>query len=358
VPFKKLIIPKKDEIVRAVSEMPDVKACSDLRQIGNQHRLEVTPVEGNISYVDFYFNKGGDVTIQPKVGPNPEFSAKVAQHVKDTLCCSAEALKKTASLPNFKEEDCATLIQFLREELGLTVAMSTHPLHLSYTLSSDRDGKVTLNYYSSTKKLVVQGAACSLKFQVNNAIAEICPEVSDALILWMTDAYDVKMTKEDVERELSSLLPISFSHIQGKLIEILKPGIVYLRMSLPKGVNDYSSFVYPGFRALEGALKIVFQKQNPATEFRCEPLSGRFDERGGRYILNGQYGPAFSDVTLVSAINEAYTFFKNNRHSVFHVDDSIETSRLIETKEKADELFRYSLIHIEKIISEAVKRFG
>lgn len=92
-------------------------------------------------------------------------------------------------------------------------------------------------------------------------------------------------------------------------------------------VSDYSCYTFGLLRAMEGIIKMrlledtviiddfgeLFYKKRSTNTFHFRLTCGIYDER-----------PA-----LKRAIEHAYTFYNSNRHSTFHIDDQIETTRIL-----------------------------
>lgn len=59
-----------------------------------------------------------------------------------------------------------------------------------------------------------------------------------------------------------------------------------------------------------------------------------YDDRADISTIDPKHVSIFN-VNQVAAIEHSYSYYKKNRHGLFHIDGCIDTSRIVETKEEA-----------------------
>ena len=113
--------------------------------------------------------------------------------------------------------------------------------------------------------------------------------------------------------------------------------------------EEYSMYVFPALRALEGHIKylITVAGGNPGRQFSCFDRDRTMNSNG--YIVT----ESFPDRSKNSSIEKCYNYYKLQRDTAFHFGDimgQVDNTRLIETKEEADEIIKkcLSLISTEQ----------
>lgn len=113
-------------------------------------------------------------------------------------------------------------------------------------------------------------------------------------------------------------------------------------------VSDYSCYTFDILRSIEGLLKYrLLQDVPPFNDF------GDYFERNrttGTYVFKTSFSLYDANPGLKYAMEQAYTFFNINRHSTFHVDNMINTTRVLDYSE-AISIIKQSLVHINAICS-------
>ena len=179
----------------------------------------------------------------------------------------------------------------------------------------------------------------TLYFQGN--ITPLFVSLMNAALQWM-------LTDEN-EKSVIGLKNVSCNvdcdvtkHIQN--IDKLKPdGNVMIKMiktSLQLAnsgivVSDYGCYTYGVLKAIEGVIKLRLLEDVPP-----------FDKIGDYFIYDKHTGTykfkqTFYDtkIELKRSLEKAYTHFNKYRHSTFHVDDQIETTKILSYSEAISILY-------------------
>jgi hypothetical protein len=141
-------------------------------------------------------------------------------------------------------------------------------------------------------------------------------------------------------QELARILKRSRHFLGETLVKMLLPSLVYLRLTLK--LEDFSSFVYPVMRALEGYIKLLFRSKEVLITkkgFSRVMQNGRIKESVRRKI---------DCETTCQVIERLYQHYSANRHGLFHVDFPIEASKRIETRQEARRIIMETLYLIEE----------
>ena len=116
-------------------------------------------------------------------------------------------------------------------------------------------------------------------------------------------------------------------------------------------LEDFSAVAFPALRGLEGFIKQIILKSglkladmNPIGDY-FEPVVV------GKYILRKDYADLVGD-TYSNILVKSYNFYFSQRHGIFHMDTSVETSRILGSIEDA----RRIVDNVFEIIEDASKQ--
>lgn len=160
----------------------------------------------------------------------------------------------------------------------------------------------------------------------------------------LANAYRKNIDSKKIDEQVQDLFPIFPSDYPESIKRLIRQAIINLSYYVES--EDYSQYVFPAFRALEGHMKYLFVKAGiticSKKGFNCfnrDPLTGE-------YVLSDTI---ISDRELKSRLEKYYNFYNTTRHTIFHFGDIIgntDSTRLIETKGEADELIKKCLTYI------------
>ena len=158
----------------------------------------------------------------------------------------------------------------------------------------------------------------------------------NAALLWMLDDVDENNSIIGLKNVSCNIESDVTKHIDH--IEKLKPdGDVMIKMiesSLQLvnsgiSVSDYGCYTFGVLKAIEGILKLRIQEDVYI-----------FENFGDYFIINKNKGTYHFKTSLYDeqpnlkkALEKAYNHFHKYRHSTFHVDDQIETTKILNYSE-------------------------
>lgn len=199
---------------------------------------------------------------------------------------------------------------------------------------------VTL-YNSGLKKLLVQGAN-TIIFQIfTTYIYELTGHDGDQIL---SSAYRKKIDQKTINDQVKASSPIFPTDYPDNIKRLIRQSIINLNYYIES--EEYSQYVFPACRALEGHMKYLFEKagltvKNSFTYFKI-------DQSTQSYILPSS---VISDQVLRQRLEKYYNFYHATRHTIFHFGDiigSTDTTRLVETKEEANDIINECLSYIRE----------
>lgn len=113
-------------------------------------------------------------------------------------------------------------------------------------------------------------------------------------------------------------------------------------------MEDYSCYAFPALRALEGYIKYLFGLKEIT-------IGHTFSNVFNGDVLTPQIATRIGDATFQNELERLYVYFKGNRHVLFHTEQILIGTRLIEDKHEADEIINTVLNLIESSYANIYK---
>lgn len=320
-----------DLIKAAGIELWDSFHFISLEEKGNVTQCVFT-ADGKPSTLNFHSKSNGTTTMSP-TGKNTEFSNQLKEKVfelsdfKDT----GEAKSHTFTIT---KEWADKLIGFLDQLEGITKEHKEHEASKleQYKFMSGIGDRLNVNIYA-TGKVVLQGKPAFLYTEALSFLS-YSPEVTVKDVVEANNKFhDIDVHVSETRKELKELMPNTYGAIDDTLFKILSPAISLRKYSCE--IEDYSCYAFPALRALEGYLKHLFEMEeirighNYGIKFGHDTKTNAFHLRE-RVVLDLK-NPKI-EVPLV----EVYSYLNGNRHTLFHTEQMLITTRILEDKEEAD----------------------
>lgn len=283
------------------------------------------------------------ITLNFKVGTNVDLSSTLATHLAEK-CMKTKFEQKPLSLKSITQKDWDFLIQYLVEHYGFVSKTRVEPNGVSFEISGSKLKPVYLIRYNNGRFLM-QGKALEIYGIIASLLCELVADKS-MVITAQIEAYSIEgISPESLSDELNNLMPTSFDFIGPTLQAIISSSLAFAKLNVD--LPDYSGFAYPAIRGLEGYVKLLLAKYNyPITE------QAGFADKFNKRILKESVKDTIRCPSSIEAIERSYDLYSIHRHGLFHVDANPETSRILETKEKAVSLIYEIIGLIEKTFSE------
>lgn len=333
-----------------------IKKCSgpdsnvSLRKKGKEYRY-VVEKNGKKALLIFYFNKNGTTTINPKVGKNPDLSLELANCIKEkTLITKRKAF--SLSFRDVEEDNFSLLLEYL-EELNAEKLEDQDSINRRLLkFKSPFKDEIVITYYKN-KTVLIQGKPLYLYTEIKLFFYEILS--FEQVVKTEGETYQVDISSADVRQELESFLPTAFGFLDERIIKILTPSICLNKLEID--LEDYSAFVFPALRGLEGYIRALLKIKGKSNGVRNVKKLGSLFEDCDDYqqCLQKFAKDEIACVKTCKAIESAYSLYVSKRHALFHVSTQIQTTPIIWTKGAAEALVVDVLKTIEESYSQIVQ---
>lgn len=339
---KKGVFLNRETITQDVSEIGRKKwadfYCGEIYSVGNINRCDLS-ADGKKAMLNLFFNVDGSTTVQV-CGQNQDISAYVKAKLEEEHGYASNVLAKTYSFKKLSDEWTNKLIKYLSSLSNISVEeriIETIPKHDEFAFLSTLGDKLTINRYENGT-VVLQGKPAYI-FSEALSFMSYCKDVTvDDIIDSINTANKVNISSKEVRHELNSLLPNALSGLDETIVKILAPSITLRKISV--NLDDYSCLAFPALRALEAYIKFLFAKKNIAIGYN---FGGIFKEDE----LTPETRVKISDLAYECELETLYKYLKSNRHVIFHTEQILVGTKLIEKKAEADAIVNDVLNLIE-----------
>ena len=345
--FKKLNLDRSkiDEVIQEWASL-DQKPEPQKKGTGYHYRIKK---DGSEVLLIIYLNHDGTTSLNPTAGKNRDASIDLANYIKEK-CLIAERKNFSLSFKSVPEEDFSLLLDFLCNDLDAEIILdepsSTGRL---LKIKGPSDDEITVTYYN-TKTVHVQGKPLNLYVEVKLFFYEILS--FEQVVKHEAETYKIDLDVDDIKNELLAYLPTAFSFLDEKLVKIITPALSLIKLEIP--LEDYSSFVFPALKGLEGYIRqLLRHKGNEDGVKKVGRIGSLFIKGANKCFLLQDFAKSdiACDVTC-NALEKAYSFWMPRRHPYFHVDKHISMTPIIYNKKDAETIVHETLTLIEETYSK------
>lgn len=213
-----------------------------------------------------------------------------------------------------------------------------------YTFVSARGDRLYVNVFKD-ERIILQGKPAFLFSEAMSFLANYSEVTMEDVVAANNSFFEVDINVADTRKELQRLMPNAYGEIDDTIIKLLSPAISLKRVSIE--LEDFSSFAFPVLLALEGYLKFLFRIEDiKVTQHFGEVFE--WDEAKDGYRLKAYIREKFQGTNREVLLVEVYDYYREHRHSLFHTDQDLMESRIIENKAEADVIVSEVVAMIEQ----------
>ncbi|MFA1603635.1 type II toxin-antitoxin system RnlA family toxin [Alcaligenes faecalis] len=325
-----------DESTHSFLELKGYTADGGIQQFDRRKRVIFGAVGTDFATVDLHLNTTGTTTIQWKMGKNPPLGKQLAEHLKSTIN-PAEFEHVNYALKGITEESVDPIVECLQELDGFEVRiLQDSAVCKQLTLKSIRhQDTLTLTHHRKTRVLQLQGKPLSCYRHVIFMLTDLLDLKGLEQVLYRVDDTSAQIVRKEVAEDyLKGFFPKSYIHIPDSIKNLLISSCC-VKLAAPK-LPDYCLLLYPDLRSLEGVLKQEMSGYLMSVEDAKNGFGDFFDvNKPGVCTLKTEYAQAVGHQKMVDAFNTSYSFYRKHRHTIFHMEEFPDGSRMINTLEKA-----------------------
>lgn len=306
-------------------------------------------VDGEEMLLNIYLLNDGRTTLTYKVGKNQNLSKKLAEYIKEnTLVDSRPNI--CLSFREFSKESLCEMIEYLTTDPNVEVLddRTVQSGQRVIKFKGHQNDIVTVTYHT-TSTLLLQGRPVTLYCQI---IAFLTEYLSLGEVIESQSKFiKIPIKISDIQSELTSRLPYSFEKIDETTRKMIGASIAFTKLDIE--LPDYTAFVFPSLRALEGQIKCLFLSKGIHITNK-DGFKGFFELKGNQFKLNSNGVSSINCSKTCFAIEKAYNYYINHRHSLFHAESIPLGSTIIEDRNDAVKIIE-TVIKIFEEIYQIIK---
>ncbi|WP_250255825.1 type II toxin-antitoxin system RnlA family toxin [Chryseobacterium sp. Marseille-Q3244] len=322
--FKKINL-KRETIEDAIKDYNSAYVI-DIKGDTNCIKYHISENGIVVSKINVYPLTSGKTTVSWQECQNQTLSEAISEHI--VKCCKySEQLNTSIYIKKLEDSELADLLDFLENFCDATLENTINlPNGKQYKIKSIYGDYVSINHFTNGA-FNVQGTSGLMKSQVIEGLSKYLT-YNDIVEATLDSVKIDELDKTEIEKLFEARFPVTNSMISDTTKCIIMPVFLTERLDVAdKGIGDFSFMVFPIFRGLEGCIKELFINNGISVG---NNIGQQFQESSdGTYILQQRHKATINNEKIVESLEKMYNFHKNNRHALFHVDDTIISTRLI-----------------------------
>lgn len=346
--FKKLNL-DRNKIDETIQEWAGLDEKPKPQQKGNGYHYTIMKNGKEVKFI-IYLNGDGTTTLTP-AGKNTDLSIEILEFIVGR-CLITEKKHFELSFKKVLDEDFDRLLSFLCEDRNAEVVNDdVRTNQRIIKIKSQFSDEITLTYYSN-KTVLVQGKPLSLYVDVKLFFYETLS--LEEVVEKESEEYNIDIKVNDIRHELGQLMPKAHPYLEEKVVKVITPSLSLTKLNIE--LEDYSSFVFPALRGLEGYIRQLLRDKGKATGVKQVNKLGSLFDKKNNYIF-GLFEFAKADIACdatCDAIEKSYNYWISKRHPYFHVDKRIDMTPIIYKKEDAVAIVYETLNLIEETYSKTI----
>lgn len=160
------------------------------------------------------------------------------------------------TIPYFKDDELQTILDLMKEEYPkITINQIEKPNSKFYKLLLERNKLSVTLFKKGNKNLLVQGANGVLFHIFITYVNELIGVKEERVF---ADAYRKSIDKLKIDDAIQDICPTFPSDYPESIKRLIRQSIINLTYFVE--CEDYSQYIFPALRALEGHMKYLFKK--------------------------------------------------------------------------------------------------
>lgn len=322
----------REKIVSVINEKFSPKSINGPTPKGNNlYHLSIVVQNNDEALICLYYNNDGTTTISTKQGKNQKLNERIAEEIKSS--CILDQRTSVEVYVHISKTDFNDALNYLTSECEAKIeGNSVVSGGQQYKLIGKYKDKLIIKYFDKNESMQIQGKPLSLYNDLISILCELLPY--EEAVKCQFSVLNINRDIDGVRNELQARIPNAYSYLDDRLKAIITPSIAFKHVEME--LEDYSIYVMPLLRGLEGYLKQIFVTN------KLDPIGKKgfgsyfcFNQITNQFSLVSSYSSAFGPIKSNQVVN-IYSYYHQRRHQVFHVDETISTSTILTKSEAAD----------------------
>lgn len=313
-------------------------------QINNQPKNKqcIITYQNNDYKLNIFYNKDGTTSFTT-IG-SPTTHNRTDSFIKELVDRFGISKKKnfSFSIQHISDSDLSSLYDYVENDLGATKIFDEDtPTGVMKKYKAQTEDIVTITRYHNGNTLF-QGKPLYLYANLCDFLSSFCSAAD--IIMAQKELHNIELDETYIQNQYNARLSNVTSFLGEDIKDILLPAFSLMNVEIE--LTDYSLFVYPALRGLEGYIKQLFRNKSITIDNKKNEIGNYFTPQLKNFVLKPEYRSTIGDTKTVDALGKLYTLYHNERNSLFHTDAI--APRLIEKREEADSIVNSVIDLIEQ----------
>jgi hypothetical protein len=297
--------------------------------------------------LQFYYNKKGTITVNHKVGTDHGLSKTLAEElIGVSLIDQRKSFSITIADFNYFDDFISYMLE---DDKSRQLEEKKEEIYLLTKLQGQQGDILTIKKYTNGT-LQLQGKPILLYKDALYFLVELCG--AENIIKAQEDFHEIQINKEGIDYEYESLLKNSSVFLGDTIKQIILPSFTLKKIDIE--LTDYSLFVFPVLKGLEGYIKQLFRSKGNIIKRDTIGEHFSLSHPDPIFRLKPEMKAQIGCSITCSVIEEAYNYLRIHRNPLFHIDGMIEPTKIIDTKIQAEKLIDETIDLIETTYSRLI----
>jgi hypothetical protein len=302
-----------------------------------QRTIKFGHVGADDATVTLFFKAKGTTTIQYKTGKNHTLGEVLASFLADKIDPSDSATVNL-SIKGFNAENVQIVLNDLEEMkhtdenpyFSITVHQPNSYSTKYEIVSNKYKDRLSVTHHHTTSVLQIQGRPLFCYKNLSYSLSILLDQASLLSVISKTSDDDQLLVREEVACSLvKEIYPISFERMEPVYQKLLVSSYC-VKLASPK-LPEYSMLLFADLRVLEGVIKETLMHYGKYTNSDNLDIGHFFSCTHTSNSIKNIHLSDFDCSSTISALEDCYLLYRQQRHSLFHMEDLAFTSRVIST---------------------------
>jgi hypothetical protein len=307
--------------------------------------------ETKVFLMKIFVNGKGKCTIGSSTGLDPGTFDVLAEAIANH-CKYGDKPRLELSIPNFKADLQKHFLDFVIELGAKIESEDAHANYRQVRIVGPLGDNLTVKFHSNGT-LQLQGSHAQLAVWALDFLKTVLP--LDDLLAHQKAVYALPLTVAQIKSDLTARVPVAHDWLGDTVRMQFTSALALTKIGIE--LEDYAALAFPALRGLEGFSFQLLQSEcglKPATKAK---LGEYFEPHGAGFCIRSPHGDSAS-VEAKALLAVCYKTWHDQRHRLFHMDGTVETTRILGSRTEAVTIVEDVLTAVESGYVELIKSKG
>lgn len=301
--------------------------------------------------VKIFVNGKGKCTIGASAGFDQGTFDVLAEAIANH-CKYGDKPRLELSIPGFKADLQTHFLDFLIELGAKIESDDAHTYHRQVKIVGPRGDSLTVKFYSNGT-LQLQGSHAQLAVWALDFLKTVLP--LDELLAHQKAVYALPLTVAQIKSDLAARVPVVHDWLEDTVRMQFTSALALTKVGIE--LEDYAALAFPALRGLEGFSFQLLQSECGLKPVSNAKLGEYFELQGAGFRMRSPHGDSAS-AEAKALLAVCYKTWHDQRHRLFHMDGTVETTRVLGSRTEAVAIVEDVLTAVESGYAALIKSKG